>query len=94
VKRTTRRVLEALLRYGPLGGEQLTAYGGGHEATARAREINADPSIPYRIVARRTALGRWIRSIEMKDAPRDEQLGLGLSSPEPIGQLRLWDDEP
>ena len=84
-------MIEALQKYGPLGGEQLTAYGGGHEATARAREINADPSIPYRIGARRTPLGRWVRFIEMKDTPRDEQLGLGLGT-ERIGQLTLWDE--
>ena len=68
MKRTTRRVLEALLQHGTLNGAELVAFGGGHEATARAREINADPSIPYRIVATRTAVGRWVRTIEPKDA--------------------------
>jgi len=85
-------VIEALLKHGTLNGAELVAFGGGHEATARAREINADPSIPYRIVATRTAVGRWVRTIEPKDAPRDVQLGFGLDIV-PIGQLSLWGDD-
>jgi len=93
VKRTTRRTLEALIDAAGawVNGVELTVFGGGHEATRRAREINADASIPWRVEVMRTDRGRWLRRA-VPVLPPERQLVLWRD--EEPGQLELWSESP
>ncbi len=90
MKPTLRRTLETLrAREGTyVGGEQLTAYGGGHDATRRARELRADGSLPFALEVRRTPLGRWLYRIRRREL-LEEQLELFREVDE---QLSFWPD--
>jgi hypothetical protein len=75
--RLTLAFFASLPLYQWVNGTEAMTNGGGHEATRRIREINADQSVPWMIETRATPRGRW----EYRRVPRwaDED-----------GQLVVW----